>query len=142
MAQEREFGAPQQARMLGLTRWDAAPQALTLPGLQNGLFTVPDTARTRAFEQRYSSTYGAQPHPLAGLAYDGIAAIGALAATGRADALTRNALVTSQGFKGPSGIFRLLSNGTNQRGLAVATIRNNQVVILDPAPTSFRGAGL
>ena len=133
---------PQQARMLGLTRWDAAPQALTLPGLQNGLFAVPDTARTRAFEQRYSSTYGAQPHPLAGLAYDGIAAIGALAATGRADALTRNALVTSQGFKGTSGIFRLLSNGTNQRGLAVATIRNNQVVILDPAPTSFRGAGL
>ena len=133
---------PQQARMLGRTRWDAAPQALTLPGLQNGLFAVPDTARTRAFEQRYSSTYGAQPHPLAGLAYDGIAAIGALAATGRADALTRNALVTSQGFKGTSGIFRLLSNGTNQRGLAVATIRNNQVVILDPAPTSFRGAGL
>ena len=67
---------------------------------------------------------------------------GALAATGRADALTRNALVTSQGFKGTSGIFRLLSNGPNQRGLAVATIRNNQVVILDPAPTSFRGAGL
>lgn len=132
---------PQQARMLGLTRWDAAPQALALPGLQNGLFAVPDTNRTRAFEQRYLATYGAQPHPLAGLAYDGIAAIGALAATGRADALTQSALVQSQGFKGTSGIFRLLSNGTNQRGLAVATIRNNQVVILDPAPTSFRGAG-
>ncbi|MCP1169712.1 ABC transporter substrate-binding protein [Limimaricola litoreus] len=132
---------PQQARMMGLTRWDAAPQALALPGLQNGLFAVPDTARTRAFEQRYSATYGAQPHPLAGLAYDGIAAIGALAATGRADALARNALVQSQGFKGTSGIFRLLSNGTNQRGLAVATIRNNQVVILDAAPTGFGRAG-
>ncbi|WP_173812328.1 penicillin-binding protein activator [Limimaricola cinnabarinus] len=132
---------PQQARMMGLTRWDAAPQALALPGLQNGLFAVPDTARSRAFEQRYAATYGAQPHPLAGLAYDGIAAIGALAATGRADALTRNALVQSQGFKGTSGIFRLLSNGTNQRGLAVATIRNNQVVILDAAPTSFGRAG-
>ncbi|WP_334061100.1 penicillin-binding protein activator [Limimaricola cinnabarinus] len=132
---------PQQARMMGLTRWDAAPQALALPGLQNGLFAVPDTARSRAFEQRYATTYGAQPHPLAGLAYDGIAAIGALAATGRADALTRNALIQSQGFKGTSGIFRLLSNGTNQRGLAVATIRNNQVVILDAAPTSFDRAG-
>ena len=132
---------PQQARMMGLTRWDAAPQALALPGLQNGLFAVPDTARTDAFEQRYAATYGSQPHPLAGLAYDGIAAIGALAETGRADALTRSALVQSQGFKGTSGIFRMLPNGTNQRGLAVATIRNNQVVILDPAPSSFRGAG-
>ncbi|EYD70695.1 penicillin-binding protein activator [Limimaricola hongkongensis] len=132
---------PQQARMMGLTRWDAAPQALALPGLQNGIFAVPDTGRSNAFEQRYAASYGADPHPLAGLAYDGIAAIGALAASGRADALTRNALVQSQGFKGTSGIFRLLSNGTNQRGLAVATIRNNQVVILDPAPTSFGRAG-
>ncbi|MGR3464125.1 penicillin-binding protein activator [Limimaricola sp.] len=132
---------PQQARMMGLTRWDAAPQALALPGLQSGLFAVPDTGRSNAFEQRYAASYGADPHPLAGLAYDGIAAIGALAASGRADALTRNALVQSQGFKGTSGIFRLLSDGTNQRGLAVATIRNNQVVILDPAPTSFGRAG-
>ncbi|WP_165612558.1 penicillin-binding protein activator [Limimaricola pyoseonensis] len=132
---------PDEARMLGLTRWDAAPQALALPGLQSGLFAVPDRGRAGAFEQRYAATYGAQPHPLAGLAYDGIAAIGALTASGRADALTRGALTQTQGFSGTSGIFRLRPDGTNQRGLAVATIRNNQVVILDPAPASFRGAG-
>ena len=45
------------------------------------------------------------------------------------------------GFVGVNGVFRLLPDGTNQRGLAVATIRDNAVVILDPAPRSFAGSG-
>ncbi|MGZ9811838.1 penicillin-binding protein activator [Pseudoroseicyclus sp. H15] len=126
---------------LGLTRWNAVPQALSLPGLQGGFFALPNEATTAAFESRYSAAYGEAPHPVAGLAYDGIAAIGALAASGRSDALSRAALTQSQGFSGTQGIFRLLSDGTNERGLAVATIRNNQVVIVAPAPNSFGGFG-
>jgi hypothetical protein len=34
-----------------------------------------------------------------------------------------------------------LPNGTNDRGLAVAQIRDNQVVVIDPAPRSFAGPG-
>jgi hypothetical protein len=79
---------------------------------------------------------------LAGLAYDGIAAIGALVASGNPNALTKQALTSPQGFQGTAGIFRLLPNGLNERGLAVATIRNNQVVILEQAPRSFGRAGL
>ena len=126
-------------RLLGLTRWDAAPQALALPGLQGGLFAVPDQARQDAFEARYAATYGEAPHPLAGLAYDGVAAVGALAQRG--GGLGRGDLTTGQGFQGTNGIFRLLFDGTNERGLAVATIRNNQVVIVEPAPQAFGGAG-
>ena len=126
-------------RFIGLTRWDAAPQALALPGLQDGLFAVPDTQMLSLFESRYAAAYGSAPHPLAGLAYDGIAAIGALVAAGRNDPLGRASLTSPQGFQGTQGVFRFLSNGTNQRAMAVATIRNNQVVILDPAPRSFGG---
>jgi hypothetical protein len=36
----------------------------------------------------------------------------------------------------------LMPNGLNQRALAVATIQNNQVVILEQAPRSFGAAGL
>ena len=128
-------------RLIGLTRWNAVPQALALPGLQGGLFAIPDQNMSNIFESRYAAAYGEAPHPLAGLAYDGIAAIGALVAQGNADALTRRALTQPQGFQGTAGIFRLLPDGTNERGLAVATIRNNQVVILDAAPRSFGGFG-
>ncbi|MGB4112364.1 MAG: penicillin-binding protein activator [Yoonia sp.] len=133
---------PASTRYIGLTRWNAAPQALALPGLQGGLFAVPDQGMSGLFESRFNAAYGAQPHPLAGLAYDGIAAIGALVASGNPNALTKQALTSPQGFQGTAGIFRLLPNGLNERGLAVATIRNNQVVILEQAPRSFGRAGL
>ncbi len=132
---------PADTRYIGLTRWNAAPQALALPGLQGGLFALPDQNMSGLFENRYNAAYGAAPHPLAGLAYDGIAAIGALVASGNSSALTKAALTSRQGFQGTAGIFRLLPNGLNERGLAVATIRNNQVVVLAQAPRSFAGAG-
>ena len=128
-------------RFLGVTRWDALPQALELPGLQGGLFTLPDQQLSQQFESRYAAAYGTPPHPLAGLAYDGIAAIGALVARRDPAALTRNSLTQGQGFMGTTGIFRLLPDGTNQRGLAVAEVRGGRVVILDPAPRGFGGAG-
>lgn len=110
-----------------------------MPGLQGGLFALPDRTLTANFESRYQAAYGDAPHPLAGLAYDGIAAIGALVAEGNANALTKGALTQPQGFQGTQGIFRLLPNGLNERGLAVATVRNNNVVILEAAPRSFGG---
>lgn len=132
---------PATVQYVGLTRWDVTPQALALPGLQGGLFALPDRNMAANFEARYSQAFGSTPHPLAGLAYDGIAAIGALVAQGNANALSRAALTQGQGFQGTNGIFRLLPDGTNERGLAIATIQNNQVVILDAAPRSFGGAG-
>ncbi len=128
-------------RFLGLTRWNATPQALELPGLQGGIFALPDQQMTQIFESRYTAAYAESPHPLAGLAYDGIAAIGALVARGDPNALSRASLTQGQGFEGTAGIFRLLPDGTNERGLAVAEVRNNTLTILDPAPRSFGGAG-
>lgn len=132
---------PAFVRSYGLTRWDVAPENLAIPGLQGGIFAMPDQAVSTGFEARYTATYGGTPHPIAGLAYDGIAAIGALAASGNADALTAAGLTQPQGFRGTSGIFRLFTDGTNERGLAVAQVQNNQVVILEPAPRSFAGVG-
>ncbi|MEP1535979.1 MAG: penicillin-binding protein activator [Paracoccaceae bacterium] len=132
---------PASTQFIGLTRWDIPPQTLQLPGLQNGWFALPDPNRSAAFRNRYSATYGGAPHPLAGLAFDGIAAVGALAARGSGNALSGAALTQGAGFQGANGIFRLRPDGSNQRGLAVATIKDQRVVIVDPAPSSFGGAG-
>ncbi len=128
-------------QFIGLTRWDIPPQTLELPGVQGGWFALPDPSKAQAYRQRYNATYGEAPHPISGLAYDGIAAIGALVSQGKSDALTTAALTQNAGFQGVGGIFRLRPNGTNERGLAVATIQNKQVVVIDPAPQSFSGAG-
>ncbi|RLL71411.1 penicillin-binding protein activator [Paenirhodobacter hankyongi] len=132
---------PAQTKFIGLTRWDIPPATLALPGLQGGWFALPDPNLNTRFKARYETAFGSAPHPIAGLAYDGIAAIGALVKSGHADALSRNALTQPAGFVGVNGIFRLRPDGSNERGLAVAEIRNNQVVVIDPAPRSFGGAG-
>jgi len=133
---------PDRFQYIGLTRWDIPPQTLEMSGVQGGWFALPDPGLSARFGARYAARYGDQPHPIAPLAYDGIAAIGALVARGQSDALTRGALTEARGFAGASGIFRLLADGTNERGLAVATIADRQVQVIDAAPVSFVGAGL
>lgn len=126
---------------IGLTRWDIPSQTLALPGVQDGWFARPDAALTQQFQNRYAQAYGGLPHALGGLAYDGVAAIGALVKAGKSNALTTSALTQGAGFQGVNGIFRLRADGSNERGLAVVTIRDKQVVTLDPAPKSFSGGG-
>jgi len=132
---------PMVTQYIGLQRWDIPATAISLGGLQGGWFAVPDPALSANFQGRYTAAYGSTPHPVAGLAYDGIAAIGALALSGQADALSRTALTQPSGFVGVNGVFRLLADGTNERGLAVAQIQDNQVVVIDPAPRGFGGTG-
>lgn len=128
-------------QLMGLTRWDVPASRLQLPGVQGGWFAVPDLPRIAQFSQRYRSAYGEAPHELGALGYDAVSAIASLAQAGRANALTTAGLTSGNGFQGVSGVFRLRPDGTNQRGLSVATIRGNQLVIVDPAPRSFGGAG-
>ncbi len=138
----RENGvSAETTRFMGLTRWDVPTASLGLPGLQGGWFAMPDPGLYQQYQARYQAAFGAAPHPISGLAYDGIAAIGALVKQGKANALTGAALTQGSGFVGVNGIFRLRSDGTNDRGLAVAEVRAGQMVVVDAAPRSFGGAG-
>ncbi len=134
--------SPAEMQYIGLARWDEPAQTRTLPGVQGGWFAMPDPQRAAQFASRFQAANGNAPHDLAGLSYDAIAAIGALMQSGRPDALSKSNLTQSAGFQGVNGIFRFLPDGTTQRGLAVATVRNKQIVVLSPAPTSFGRAGL
>jgi hypothetical protein len=133
--------SPGAVQYIGLQRLDIPNTALSLQGLQGAWFALPDPGLAQQFGARYQATYGAPPHPIAGLAYDAVAAIGALVSQGQSDALTGQALTQPSGFAGVNGVFRLLPNGTNQRALAVGQIQNNQVIVIDPAPRSFGAAG-
>lgn len=132
---------PSDYQFLGLTRWDIPAATLSLSGVQGSWFALPDPALSRQFEARYSAAYGDAPHPIAALGYDGIAAVGALLRTGGANALSGASLTQGSGFLGVNGAFRLRSDGTNERALAIAAIQNNEVVIIDPAPRGFTGSG-
>jgi ABC-type branched-subunit amino acid transport system substrate-binding protein len=128
---------PQDVQYIGLSRWDIPRQILELPGVQNGWFTSPSRQVSASFQTRFTKGYGSPPHQLAGLAYDGLAAIGALVSTGQKNAVTKTALTQASGFQGVSGVFRFLADGTNERALAIAKIERKKVVLIDAAPVSF-----
>ncbi len=124
-------------QFMGLTRWDIPPATLQLSGLQGGWFAMPDPQLTAGFESRYSAAYGTGPNPIASLGYDAIAAVGALLRRGGSTPFSAEAITQPAGFAGVAGVFRFRRDGSNERGLAVAEIRDQRKVILSPAPRSF-----
>lgn len=132
---------PRDVKYLGITRWDIPSSNLSIPGLVGGWFTLPDVTAVQAFNSRFNATYGAAPHPIAGLAYDGISAVAKLLSSGSAKALTKSQLTRRGGFTGTSGIFRLLPDGTNERAQAVAEATGSTFRVISGAPKSFGGAG-
>lgn len=132
---------PQTFQYMGLTRWDIPPATLQLTGLQEGWFALPDPGLTAQFQGRYEAAHGTSAHSIAALGYDGIAAVGALLQRGGDAPFSAASITQASGFAGVSGVFRFRANGMNERGLAVAAIRNQQRVILSPAPRSFAGSG-
>ena len=132
---------PATVQYAGVAQWNALPSAFNLPGIQGGWFALPSPIRTQQFEERFQTIYQTTPHPIAAIAYDGVAAVGASISTGNRNALNTRGLTLSSGFQGAAGIFRLRKDGTVERGLAIAKIEGNQVIILDAAPRTFNNFG-
>ena len=139
------FRTNRDAQFLGLTRWDTSDEVLNTPSLQGGWFTTPDPALLLQFETRYQLAYATEAHSLSGLAYDGVAAIGAMInaakAAGDQNAFSVQRLTDPNGFAGVTGIFRFGADGTNQRGLAIMQVDNGIAKMVASAPRSFAGSG-
>ena len=127
---------PKEVQYIGLSH-DIPRQIIELSGFQNSWIASPNRQVSANFSSRFTEGFGSPPHQLAGLAYDGLAAIGALVKTGQKNAVTKTALTQASGFQGVSGAFRLLADGTNERALAIAKIERKKVVLIDAAPVSF-----
>lgn len=131
----------QSLQLMGLTRWDLPASRAGLPQLQNGWFAIPDLARMAEFNARYKAAYGEVPHDFATLAYDGVSAIAANVRAGRKTAVTTAGLTQGAGFTGIQGAFRLRPDGSSQRQLSIATLKDGKLVVVDPAKRSFGGFG-
>jgi len=132
---------PDAVRLAGLQRWDTSLQALAQPGLEGGWFAAPDPVLAQQFANRFEARFAMAPHPLSALAYDGMAAIGALISEARAearrDAFSRARLTAPTGFAGVGGVFRLRDTGAVERALAVFEVRDGAARLIDPAPRGF-----
>lgn len=126
----------ERVKLLGTGQWDY-PNVGREKALINAWFPAPDPKGWRAFSERYAQTYNVAPPRIASLAYDAVSLAVSLSANPPGQRYTREQLTRSSGFAGTDGLFRLLPDGTSERGLAILEVEPYGATVIDPAPTSF-----
>ncbi len=126
-----------RVKLLGVSAWNN-PRLTREPALRGGWFAAPDPEITRNFENRYAGAFGAPPPRLASLAYDATLLSARLAATQRRrDRFSLESITDPNGYYGADGLFRLNTDGSVERGLAILEIQPGGIQVIDPAPRSF-----
>ena len=129
--------APDQVRYLGLSGWRTS-DLRGEPALVGGRFADLPEDSLRQFAARFLQIYGTPPSRTAALAYDAAAVAANMAAV---DPDRRPArLQAPQGFRGLLGAFRLLPDGTVERGFDVYEVTRDGYSLLEPAPARFTRA--
>ena len=129
---------PDRALFLGNALWNH-DQLLTEPSLQGGVFAIRPTQFDAKFNASWQAIWRQSPGELSRLGFDALALVVALSETGDDQTLMATdqwaqKLVTTKGFQGYSGAFRLLPDGGNVRAYELRQIRNGQSKIIQVAP--------
>lgn len=127
---------PQQLRLLGTSLWGEGA-VWREAGLAGGWYAATAPDRWQDFANHYRDVYGATPDQRAAVVYDAVTLAVALGKGPAGADYSPTALTNGNGFSGIAGLFRLMPNGTVDRGLAVMEIAPTGPVQRDPAPTSF-----
>jgi hypothetical protein len=128
-----------RVQFLGTGQWDY-PNIGGERALIGGWYPAPDPKGWSNFVQRYSKTYASVPPRLASLAYDAVSLAVSLSQNPPGQRYDMGQLTRASGFAGIDGLFRLLPDGTCERGLAILEVREGGPVVIDPAPSSFATA--
>ena len=128
-----------RVQFIGTGQWDY-PNIGNERALVGGWYPAPDPKGWSNFVGRYSKTYGASPPRIASLAYDAVSLAVSLSQNPPGQRYTYTQLTRPSGFSGVDGLFRLLSDGTSERGLAILEVQSGGPRVIDPAPSAFATA--
>jgi ABC-type branched-subunit amino acid transport system substrate-binding protein len=131
---------PGKIRLLGSGQWDdPSLNPGREPALIGAWYAAPPAETRAGFEKSYAEGFGSKPPRLATLAYDAAGVAVILSRSPGTPDFSAAALTNPSGFAGADGIFRLLPDGTVERGLAVLEVTRNGSTVVSPAPESFAG---
>ena len=126
-----------RVQLLGTGLWDD-PRIFATTALEGAWYASPEAGGFRNFSGRYRARYGQDPVRTATLAYDAVALVAALVKTQGPQRFSEQVLTNPSGFSGIDGVFRLRSDGPNERGLAVLRVMPSGGQVVSPAPHSFK----
>lgn len=126
-------------QFIGTGQWDY-PNVGREKALVGGWYAAPDPKGWAKFSANYAKTYGSSPPRIASLAYDAVSLAVSLSPNPPGQRYTPAQLSRSSGFSGVDGLFRLMPDGTSERGLAILQVRDYGPQVLEPAPNGFTSA--
>jgi len=126
-------------QFLGTGQWDY-PAIGRETALVGSWFPAPDPKGWSDFVGKYAKTYGSTPPRIASLGYDAVSLAVSLSPNPPGQRYTATTLTRGSGFAGVDGLFRLLPDGTSERGLAILEVREYGPQVMEPAPNSFTSA--
>ncbi|MGI9352778.1 MAG: penicillin-binding protein activator [Rhizobiaceae bacterium] len=125
-------------QILGSGAWESID--FNNANLNGAIYPGRDISRFKSFADRYSTKYGARPGVQAALAYDAVTLASELVRlNGDSNAFRTSNFESRRGFQGTTGAFRIRSDGTTDRGLAIYKIENRRGTLLEPAVSDFSG---
>lgn len=113
---------PDMVQLVGSAEWAGDPAILASPALRGAIYPAVDPAGLNAIAGDYQARFGGRPHALSTIAYTAtiLANVNTLS---MANPPYDAALMTNpSGFNGRDGVFRFLSNGKSEYGLAIMKI--------------------
>lgn len=126
-------------QFIGTGQWDY-PNIGRQQALVGGWYPAPDPKGWNKFAESYAKTFGGTPPRIASLGYDAMSLAVSLSPNPQGQRYTYTQLTRASGFAGVDGLFRLLPDGTSQRGLAVLEVTPSGPRVISPAPRSFTTA--
>ncbi len=129
-------GSTAGKQIMGSGQWDAINLANS--SLNGAIFAGADKRNFANFSSRYRSTYGSTPTVTAALGYDAVSLAAQLIGRNQVNPFTAQAIQSSAGFNGATGIFRFKRNGRLERGQVVNQVQSGKKVIASSALNSFR----
>lgn len=127
--------------ILGSGNWESVKTSD--PVVAGAYYPGRDTSKFNEFAGRYQTKFGSRPGVQAALAYDAMtlaAEFVRLKGNGKT-AFSPQTFENPNGFQGVNGAFRIRSDGTTQRGLAIYQIQGGKGTLAEPAISRFSRLG-
>ena len=126
-----------KVKLLGTGLWDD-PEVAAIPEMNGAWFSSSPPSSYQVFEKRFIATYGYKPVRLASLAYDAVTLVSTISMASPTASITPEQLTAPAGFMSPAnGLFRLNTNGTSERRLAIMEVSQGGFKVIDPALRNF-----
>ncbi|MFO0500468.1 MAG: penicillin-binding protein activator [Pseudomonadota bacterium] len=136
-AQLAYYDLDRGVQLIGTALWqEPAVLAPSASGLRGSVFAAP--ARDDAATTRFTTTFGAAPHPLAALGIDAAYVLAQVAvAQAQSGQNVNTLLLREEGFYAPGGAARFLRNGQTLRALSITEVGSGAFTTLKTAAPLF-----